>query len=174
MEPISAASDDFPHPVGARDLSILDEQFPPHEDELPGFSHNCATDFDSFADLDRFKKLHVELHGGLSTGRIALSGRLAHRPIGERHQHPTLDIAGAILVLGFRMKAEPSAFVGRRSMEDRANKFDEAIIVLFDPVDLGAHPPIPRSGIVPKTSAPPSIANIKPITHPIAAFWFSP
>ncbi|MBB2720275.1 UNVERIFIED_ORG: hypothetical protein GGD48_005561 [Rhizobium etli] len=121
------------------------------------------------AESRRLEELHVELNGGLNTGGIALSGSLAHCPIRQRHQHPAMDIAGAV---GLGMKAESSVPFRYGLMKDRTDELNETVVFFPTQSILVLTGRFPQRNDA-TTSAPASIAIINPITHPIAASWFS-
>jgi len=79
---------------------------------------------DELADLHGIDEMHVELHGRLRLALVRVPAGHSHGAVRERHQHPALDDAAPIVVLGRGAErvAEALALAARPERPDEADE----------------------------------------------------
>src|SRR5205085_4557530 len=86
-----------------------------------------AVRLDEVADLYGVDEMHVELDRCLRLALVGVPGGHAHRAIGERHQHPALHDAAAVVMLLLRREREKVRVAAHTSPE-RTDEADEALV----------------------------------------------
>src|SRR5260370_40971942 len=90
------------HAAGHGDTALVHDHLGCDEDQAAGRAHHVRLRYQDLADLAGLDEMRIELHGREHRLSRHVSRRHAAGAIRERHQHPALHQAAAVMVLVLR------------------------------------------------------------------------